>query len=144
MRLRTIGRGFVLCAGVAVATAPGCDDLGVGLGPGEITGLTIRDADGAVLVTVAGSTVSGQVALVRGDSRTLVITLQGPQGPISPGLAETIRVSVTNPGVASWQDAGSGTGTLRGETSGATGMRVDLLRGGSVVYASPSVLVTVT
>jgi hypothetical protein len=143
MRLRRRVRGIALCAGVALA-APGCDDLGVGPGPGEISGLTIRDASGAVLVTVAGSTVSGQVALARGDSRTLVITLEGPQGPVFPGLAETIRVTVTNPGVASWQDGGGGTGTLRGETSGATGMRVDLLRGGSVVYSSPSVLVAVT
>jgi hypothetical protein len=127
----------------ALALLPGCEDLVVDAGGRQVSGLTITAA-GSPLVTVSGGSVTGGVTVARGASRTLVVTLQGPSGPLVPTLNESVRVSVTNPGVASWQDDGSGTGVLRGESTGATTLRVDLIRSGSAAYTSPSIPVTVT
>jgi hypothetical protein len=143
METRWLRRSLAVAALSALAGLPGCADLTLGQGS-AVTGLTIQDATGTTLVTIEGSAVSGQLVLARDASLPLVISLRGPAGAVSPGLAETIRVTVTNPGVAGWQDAGGGTGTLRGVTAGATVLRVDLLRAGAVVYGAPSVSVTVT
>lgn len=141
--MKTTRRILAAAAIASLGLAAGCEDLIVG-GTDDVTGLTIEDASGATLATVSGSGVSGTVTVPRGGSRALVITLRGPSGVVTPSLSETVRVTVTNPGVATWQDGGSGTGTLRGEAAGSTTMRVDLLRSGSSVFASPSIPVVVT
>lgn len=143
--MKTMRRTLAVAALAALAATAGCEDLGVGVG-GEVTGLTVQEAGGPALVTVTGGSVSGGIALPRNSTRALVVTLRGEGGTVvNPTLAETVRVTVTNPGVASWQDAGSGTGTLQaGPAAGSTTLRVDLIRGGSAVYTSPAISVTVT
>lgn len=136
-------RRLPLAALLALGLLAGCEDLGVEAGTREVTGLTIEDASGAALASVSGTQVSGSIAVGRGAQRTLVVTLRGAAGPLTPTLTETVRVTVTNPGVASWQDAGGGTGTLRGVTSGSTTLTVDLLRSGSAAYTSPRIPITV-
>jgi hypothetical protein len=133
-----------LAALLVLGLLAGCDDLVVGTGGTQVTGLTIEDASGTTLVTVAGTQVTGSLQVAAGAERTLVVTLRGPAGPLSPTLGETVRVTVTNPGVASWADAGGGTGTLRGGSTGQTTLRVDLLRSAAAVYTSPSIAVTVS
>ena len=130
---------------LALVLAAGCEDLGLGSGGGEVTGLTIQDSGGATLVTVgATGSVSGSLSVPRNNTRSLRITLTGPAGTVTPGLAESIRVTVTNPGVATWTETGEGTGTLRGVTAGNTSMRVDLISAGTAEYTSPAITVTVT
>jgi hypothetical protein len=136
-------RRFPAAALLGFALLAGCGDLIVDGGARQVTGLTVEDAGGATLATVAGGEVSGTVSVARGARRTLVIRLRGAAGPISPTLDETVRVTLTNPGVASWEDTGSGTGVLRGNSTGATTLTVDLLRGGSAAYTSPRIPVVV-
>lgn len=140
--MRTTRRIVAAAALLSVATLVGCEDLVVG-GGDEVTGLTVQGAAGT-LVTVDGSQVDGSLTLPVGASRSLSVTLRGPGGVVTPSISETVRVRVTNPGVASWEGGASGAGTLRGETVGTTSMRVDLLRAGSAVYTSPSIAVVVT
>jgi hypothetical protein len=140
--MKTLRRRALAALAAPLLLLGACADLLSG--PGRaVTGLTIEDAAGAVLVTVQGESVSGVLTVARGGERPLVVTLRGPGGPLVPTLAETVRVTVTNPGVASWEDLGSGTGVLRGASAGATTLRVDLLRAGSAVYTSPAVRVEV-
>ncbi len=129
---------------LALLLLGGCDDLIVDGGARQVTGLTIADAGGAQLASVTGTQVSGSVQVARNADRTLVVTLLGAGGVITPSLAETVRVTVTNPGVASWQDGGSGTGVLRGNSAGSTTLRVDLIRAGVVAYTSPAIAVSVS
>jgi hypothetical protein len=133
-----------LAALLALGLLAGCDDLVVGTGGTQVSGLTIEDASGATLVTVAGTQVTGSLQVAAGAQRTLVVTLRGPAGPLSPSIGETVRVTVTNPGVASWVDTGGGTGTLRGGSTGQTTLRVDLLGSTAALYTSPSVVVIVS
>jgi hypothetical protein len=130
---------------LALVLAAGCEDLGLGTGGGQVTGLTIQDSGGATLVTV-GSTgaVSGSLTVARNATRPLRVVLQGPGGTVTPGIAESIRVTVTNPGVATWTETGEGTGTLRGVVAGSTSLRVDLISAGAAEYTSPAITVTVT
>jgi hypothetical protein len=142
MKMLRPARPTILLA-LALALLAGCGDLIVDAGR-QVTGVTVQDATGATLVTVQGTQVGGSLTVPRNAQRTLVFTLQGSGGPLSPTLAETIRVTVTNPGVASWQDTGTGTGALRGHSPGVTTLRVDLLRDGAVTYTSPAISVTVS
>jgi hypothetical protein len=136
-------RGFAALAAVVLAT--GCTDLGLDTGAGEVTGLTIEDGSGNDLVTVGASgSVSGSLGVARNAQRSLRVVLRGPAGVITPGIAESIRVTVTNPGVATWTATGSGTGTLRGVAAGNTSLRVDLISAGSAAYTSPGITVQVT
>jgi hypothetical protein len=129
---------------LALSLAAGCSDLGLDAG-GEVSGLTIQDA-GSVLVTVSSnSSVSGSLTVARNQSRILTIVLRTASGGVvTPGLGQSIRVTVTNPQVATWAEAGLGVGTLRGVTAGTTSLRVDLMDAGTAVYTSPLITVQVT
>ena len=129
---------------VALALAAGCTDL-TGDGGDVVTGLTIEDASGGTLVTVSSSnSVSGGLTVARNGQRPMAIVLRGSGGGVVlPGLNETVRVTITNPNVASWADVGGGTGTLRGHTSGSTTMTVDVIQSGTVEYTSPRIPITV-
>jgi hypothetical protein len=140
-----ISTRFRMLPVLALVLAAGCEDLGLGSGGGAVTGLTIQDAGGATLVTVgAGGSVSGSLTVPRNATRSLSVTLTGAGGVISPGIAESIRVTVTNPGVATWTETGEGTGTLHGAAAGSTSMRVDLISAGAATYTSPAITVQVT
>ena len=127
---------------LALGAAAGCDDLIVG-GGSTVDGLAIETPGGATLVSVSGSQVDGAVQVPVAGQRSLVVVLRGPGGVVTPSLTETVRVTVTNPGVAAWEDGGGGAGVLRGVSAGATSMRVDLLRNASAIYTSPSIPVQV-
>lgn len=146
MNTQTRGRLVRFAPLLALALAAGCEDLTLGGGSGLVAGLTIQDAGGGTLVTVdASNNVSGNLTVARNAQRTLVITLLTAGGAaVTPGLGESIRVTVTNPGVATWTETGVGVGTLRGVAAGTTSMRVDLIDAGTVEYTSPSITVQVT
>jgi hypothetical protein len=131
---------------LALVLAAGCVDLGVD-GEGEaVAGLTITDGSGATLVTVSSSnSVTGSLSIARNAQRPLAIVLRSSGGSVvTPGLAESVRVSVINPQVASWTETGQGLGTLRGGSSvGSTRLVVDLIRAGTVEYTSPQIQVNV-
>jgi hypothetical protein len=132
---------------LALVLAAGCVDLGVDGGGDAVAGLTITDGSGAALVTVSSSnSVSGSLSIARNAQRPLVIVLRGSGGGVvTPGIGQTIRVTITNTQVASWTDTGLGLGTLRGGSStGQTTLRVDVIDSGTVEYTSPSITVQVT
>lgn len=132
---------------LALVLAAGCGDLGLGAGGEAVAGLTVTDASGSTLVTVSSSnSVSGTLSIGRNQSRALAIVLRDAGGAIvTPGLGQSIRVTVTNPQVASWTETGAGLGTLRGGSSaGPTRMRIDVLDGGTVEYTSPDITINVT
>jgi hypothetical protein len=132
---------------LALVVAAGCADLGVDGGGDEVAGLTINDAGGAALVTVSsGNSVSGSLSIARNAQRPLAVVLRSAGGGIvTPGIGQTIRVTLTNTQVASWTDSGSGVGTLRGGSSvGQTTLRVDVIDSGTVEYTSPAITVNVT
>jgi hypothetical protein len=141
-------RLFRLAPLLALALAAGCTDLGIGTGGGEVTGLTIQDGlNGVIVVDVnASNAVSGSLSIGRNQQRPLVIVLSGAGGGVvTPGIGQSIRVTVTNTQLATWTDSGTGTGTLRGgSTAGQTSLRVDLIDAGTVEYSSPSIVVNVT
>ncbi len=143
--MKIFSRVRLLLPLLALVLAVGCEDLGVGTGS-EVTGLSIEDGSGNTLVTVSASgTVSGTLSVPRNGQRSLRVVMRGPVGVVSPGIAESIRVTTTNSVVASWTETGQGTGTLRGGTSaGTTTLRVDFISAGSVAYASPAIGVQVT
>lgn len=131
---------------VALILAAGCADLGVG-GAEGVAGLTITDANGGTLVTVSSSSsVSGSLTVARTQSRGMVVVLRSAGGGVvTPGLGESIRVTVTNTQLATWTDLGAGAGTLRGgSTAGQTTLRVDVIDSGTVIYTSPAITVNVT
>ena len=131
---------------LALALAGACADL-TGDGAGDlVAGLTIQDAStGGTLVEVSSAnSVSGSLSVGRNAQRSMAVVLRTAGGaPVVPGISESIRITITNPNVASWVDVGGGTGTLRGHTSGTTSMRVDLIEAGTVEYTSPSITITV-
>ena len=132
---------------LALVLAAGCSDLTGDVGGELVTGLTIQDpTSGGTLVTVSASNnVTGGLTVARNQQRNLAIVLRGSGGQvILPGISETVRVTITNPNVASWVDVGGGTGTLRGHTAGTTTMRVDVIQSGTVEYTSPSITIQVT
>jgi hypothetical protein len=132
---------------LALVLAAGCADLGVDPGGDAVAGLTITDGSGATLVTVNSSnSVSGSLSIARNQQRAMAIVLRGAGGGIiTPGIGQTIRVTITNTQVASWTDSGAGVGTLRGGTSaGQTTMRVDVIDSGTVEYTSPAITIQVT
>jgi hypothetical protein len=130
---------------LALALAAGCTDLTGDAGADVVTGLTIEDASGGTLVTVNSSnSVSGSLTVARNAQRSMAIVLRGAGGGVVlPGINETVRVTITNPNVASWTSVGGGTGTLQGHTTGTTSMRVDVLQSGTVEYTSPSISIQV-
>lgn len=143
--MKSIVRIRSLAALAAVVLAAGCTDLGLDTGAGEVTGVVIQDNSGNALVTVGPSgSVSGSLALARNSQRTLHVVLRGPSGVVTPGIAESIRVTITNPGVATWTAGGEGTGLLRGVAAGTTSMRVDFISAGTAEYTSPNIPVQVT
>jgi hypothetical protein len=132
---------------LALVLAAGCADLGVELTGDDVTGLIITDGSGATLVTVSSaSSVSGSLSIARNAQRPLAIVLRSANGGVvTPGVGQSIRVTITNTQVATWTDAGAGAGTLRGGSSaGTTSMRVDVIDSGSVEYTSPSITINVT
>jgi hypothetical protein len=143
MKIRTRDRLIPL---LALVLAAGCEDLGLGSGAGAVTGLTIQDAGGNTLVTV-GSTgsVSGSLSVPRNGTRTVSITLTGAAGVVTPGIGESVRVTLTNSTLVQWQGSGT-TGSLVGRSAGggSTFMRVDFISAGTVEYESPAIPVTVT
>lgn len=130
---------------LALSLAAGCSDLGLDTGGGDVAGLTIQDGGGTLVTVGAGGSVSGGVSVARTQQRALTIVLRSAGGGVvAPGLGQSIRVSVTNPGVASWTESGTGTGVLRGVAAGGTSMRVDLMDSGTAVYTSPLIAIQVT
>ena len=132
---------------VALVLAAGCVDLGVDAGGDQVVGLTITDASGNELVTVSSSnSVSGSLTIGRNAQRPLVIVLRSSGGGVvTPGIGQSIRVTIPNTQVASWTDTGLGVGTLRaGSVTGSTSMRVDVIESGTVVYTSPAIIINVT
>ena len=132
---------------LALALAAGCADLTGNTGGHLVTGLTIQDAStAATLVTVSSAnSVTGTLTLARNTQRPVAIVLRGAGGNvILPGIGETVRITITNPNVASWADVGGGTGTIRGHTAGTTTMRVDVIQQGTVEYTSPDITIQVT
>jgi hypothetical protein len=144
--MKTFSRIRLLLPLLALVLAAGCEDLGIGTGAGEVTGLSIEDGSGNTLVTVnASNAVSGTLSVPRNTSRSLRVVLRGPAGVVTPGIAQSIRVTTTNSVVASWTDTGVGTGTLRGGTAaGTTTLRVDFISAGTAEYTSPAITVQVT
>ena len=137
---------FRLVPLLALVLAAGCEDLGLNSGGGTVTGLTIQDAGGNTLVTVSSTGgVSGSLSVPRNGTRALSITMTGPAGVVTPGIAESVRVTLTNSTLVQWQGSGA-TGTLAGRNAGAgnTSMRVDFISAGSVEYTSPNITVNVT
>lgn len=142
VRRRTLG----LAALAAVAVSTGCTDLTGDLGGAVVSGLTIEDTGGGGTVVTVGSSgsVSGTLTVARNAQRPMAILLRGANGSVVlPGINETVRVTITNPNVASWAAVGGGTGTLRGHTAGSTSMTVDVIQSGTVEYTSPSIPIQV-
>jgi hypothetical protein len=132
---------------LALVLIAGCTDLTGDLGGDFVSSLTIEDRNtGATLVTVSSSNnVSGSLSIARNEERSLAIVLRGANGSvIVPGISEIVRITITNPNVASWTDLGGGAGTLRGNTTGTTTLRVDVIQAGTVEYTSPSVTINVS
>ena len=130
----------------AMALAAGCADLGVDLGGEQVAGMEIADGQGNTLVTVSGGSVNGTITVPRNGSRTLQIRLRNAAGgTIGLGIAESVRVTVVNSALVSWQESGVTTGSLSaGSATGSTSLRVDLIAAGIAEYTSPSITVTVT
>jgi hypothetical protein len=131
---------------LALVLAAGCADLGVGLSGDEVVGLTITDGSGAALVTVSSAnSVSGSLSIARNAQRPLAVVLRSAGGVVTPGIGQSIRVTITNTQLATWTETGAGVGTLRGGSSaGQTSLRVDVIDSGTVEYTSPSITVNVT
>ncbi|HEX6367959.1 MAG TPA: hypothetical protein VF006_03435 [Longimicrobium sp.] len=132
---------------LALVLAAGCGDLGLDAGGEVVAGLTITDANGSTLVTVSSSNaVSGNLSIGRNQSRAMAIVLRDAGGGlITPGLGQSIRVTITNTQVATWADTGAGVGTLTGRSStGQTSMRIDVIDSGTVEYTSPAITINVT
>jgi hypothetical protein len=132
---------------LALVLAAGCEDLGIDAGGDAVAGLTITDGSGSTLVTVSSSnSVSGSLSIARNQQRPMAIVLRGAGGGVvTPGIGQTIRVTITNTQVATWTDTGLGAGTLRGGSStGQTTMRVDVIDSGTVEYTSPAITIQVT
>lgn len=132
---------------LALVLAAGCEDLGIDAGGDAVAGLTITDGSGSTLVTVSSSnSVSGSLSIARNQQRPMAIVLRGAGGGVvTPGIGQTIRVTITNTQVATWTDTGVGVGTLRGGSStGQTTMRVDVIDSGTVEYTSPAITIQVT
>ena len=144
MKMLARARALRFAPLLALSLAAGCSDLGLDLG-GEVAGLTIQDAGGTLVTVGATGSVSGTLSVARNASRTLTIVLRSAGGGVvTPGLGQSIRVTVTNPGVATWTETGLGIGTLRGVAAGSTSMRVDLMDSGTAAYTSPSITIQVT
>jgi hypothetical protein len=131
---------------LALVLAAGCGDLGLDPGGGQVVGLTIEDAGGNTLVSVAsGGTVSGSITVPRNGTRSIRVVLRGASGVVTPGIGESIRVTVINSSLVAWDETGEGTGVLdAGAAAGSTSLRVDLISGGTALYTSPSITVQVT
>jgi hypothetical protein len=144
MKIRT---RFRLVPLLALVLAAGCEDLGLNSGADQVDGLTIQDAGGNTLVTVGASgSVSGTLTVPRNGTRALRISLTGPAGVVTPGIGESVRVTLTNSALVQWQESGTGAGTLVGRNAGGgnTSMRVDLISAGTTEYTSPAIPVQVT
>jgi hypothetical protein len=122
--------------------ASACSDI---TGGGEVVaGLVIEDAGGTPLVTAGATGVTGTLTVNQGAERDLEIVLLSATGtPLGLGLSRSVRVTVVNSQVATWQGAGGTSGTLVGRSRGNTTLRVDVLSGGSIDYGSPSIPVRV-
>jgi hypothetical protein len=132
---------------LALVLAAGCSDLGLGSGGGDVVGLTIEDAGGNTVVSVAsGGGVTGSITMQRNQQRAFRVVLRGASGVVTPALGELVRVTPTNTQVAHWLGTPQGEGTITtGPSAGTTTLRVDLIStAGSVLYTSPSITVTVT
>ena len=123
--------------------AGACSDL-VDAGGGQVAGVSIEDQSGNQLVTVGSTGVSGTLTVNQGAERDLEIVLRDANGgAVSLGLAQSVRVTVVNSQVASWEPAGGTSGTLVGRTRGNTTLRVDVISAGSIDFGSPSIPVRV-
>jgi acetamidase/formamidase len=142
--MKTFAR--ILLLPLLALIAAGCSDLGLGTGAGEVVGLTIEDAGGNTVASVASSgAVSGTVTVPRFQQRELRVVLRGAGGVVTPALGDVVRVTITNTQVASWMGEFDGAGTLTGSAAGGTtSMRVDLISGGTAVYTSPAITVQVS
>lgn len=132
---------------LALVAAAGCADVGLGPGGDDVDGLTIQDAGGTTLVTVSASgAVSGSLSVPRNGTRSVRISLTGAGGIVTPGIGQSVRVTLTNSALVQWQESGTGAGTLVGRNAGGggTSMRVDLITAGTAEYTSPNIPVTVT
>jgi hypothetical protein len=123
--------------------ATACSDI-TGGGGEVVAGLVIEDAGGTPLVTVGATGVTGTLTVNQGAERDLEVVLLSAAGvPVGLALSQSVRVTVVNSQVATWQGAGGTSGTLVGRSRGSTTLRVDILSGGSIDYGSPSIPVRV-
>lgn len=138
-------RAFLVLA-VAMFAA-GCEDLTGRVGGADYQ--VVVTGGGLVLATApVTGVVSGSIPVGVNAQRTIIVTvLDRGNAPVTLGANDQIRVVMTNTVVASFQAGaqanGAVAGTLRGGQQGSTSMRVQLLRGGSSEYDSPSIPVTV-
>jgi hypothetical protein len=130
----------------ALALAAACSDSTTGPGGDlQVDGLAIVDANNSAVVTVGSEgTVAGSISVPVDGQRALRVVLRAGSVVVNPAFDESVRVTVTNRGVALWQESGTGGGTLTGVSAGSTTLRVDLIRDGTIRYTSPSIPVQVT
>ncbi len=123
-------------AGVALLVLAGCEDL-AGLGNGGIGGVALLQAGSTVASADAGGSASGSIGLPAGGRRDLEVVIRDRSGAeVGLGLGQTLRVSVTNTVLATWESAGPTSGTLRGRASGVTSLEVQVLEGGLSTYVA--------
>ncbi len=140
-------------AGLLLALAAGCDGGPAGPEPSalRIRDIILTDAAGAVVAYSHDDHWHGAVRLRVGEAlalRASFTELEGghelPEARFTldahPGHA--LRVTVADPAVASWADDG-GVLTVRGLRVGSTRTDFVVVRGATVVYDAPRVMVAV-
>ena len=142
MRTRSRGLRRILPL-LAVALAAGCGDLGVDVGGTDVAQVAVVDAQGTTLATADENLVSGAVTVARNGQRALGIRLRDASGgSVGLGLGESVRVAIVNTQVAQW--SGGADGTLSGgPVAATTTMRIDVLRGGTLLFSSAAIPVQV-
>lgn len=130
---------------LALGLAAGCADLTGSIGS-DVVALTIEDQFGNTLVSVdPAGIVSGSITVPRNGQRTLNTQLRSTGGVVEPGTDETVRITITNSTLVSWNGSRDGSGILTaGPAAGSTTMRIDLISAGTAVYTSPLIPVQVT
>ena len=128
---------------LVVALAAACGDLGVDVGGSDVAQAAVVDAQGTILATADENLVSGAVTVPRNGQRSLSIRLRDASGgTVALGVGESVRVAIVNTQVAQWSGGAAGTLT-GGPVAASTTMRVDVLRGGSLLFSSAAIPVQV-
>jgi hypothetical protein len=132
---------------VAAMFAAGCEDLTGRLGGADYQ--VVVTGGGLVLAAApVTGVVSGSISVGANAQRTITVSvLDRGNAPVVLGANDQIRVIIVSTPIATFQATGTANGavigTLRGVSTGSTSMRVQLLRGGTAEYESPSIPITV-